>query len=257
MPFFQRYIGIDYSGAAKPCKPISGLRVFVADEERAPEQERDNQARSGLWSRERLAGWLRDRLQEEIPTIVGIDHAFSYPREAVDEAARENWEGFLEWFETRWPTRKYTVRGCLGPHETTLEAHRETLRLTDRWAPTAMPLCSGWEGNGPNVFFSTRAGIPWLRWLRHQTVGGVHFWPFDGFEVRPGRSVIAEVYPRIFRRRYEKETNLLGDERDAWLVCRWLKDRDSKDRLGSYFLPPLDEPERQQARVEGWILGVA
>lgn len=257
MPLFERYIGIDYSGAAEPDKPVNGLRVFVAGRERAPEQERDDQARSGLWSRERLAVWLRDRLQEEVPTIVGIDHAFSYPLEAMDGVAPENWDGFLEWFEARWLTRKATVRECLGPHEKTLTAHKETLRLTDRWAPTAMPLCSGWEGKGPNVFFSTHAGIPWLRWLRQEMVGTIDFWPFDGFEVRPGRSVVAEVYPRIFRRRYERETELLGDQRDAWLVCRWLQDRDAKNLIGPYFRPPLDESEERQALVEGWILGVA
>jgi hypothetical protein len=257
MPLFERHIGIDYSGAAEPDQPVNGLRVFVAGREREPEEERDDQVRSGRWSRERLAGWLRDRLQEEVPTIVGIDHAFSYPRGAMGEEARENWDDFLEWFETRWQTRKETVRECLGPHEETLKVHKEALRLTDSWAPTAMPPCSGWEGNGPNVFYSTHAGIPWLKWLRHNTMGRVHFWPFDGFGLQPGCSVVAEVYPRVFRRRYEKETELRGDQRDAWLVCRWLKDRDSKDQLAPYFQPPLDEKEKQQARVEGWILGVA
>ena len=44
---------------------------------------------------------------------------------------------------------------------------------------------------------STHAGLPWLRYLRQRLVGRVHFWPFDGWTPPPGRSVIAEVYPRL------------------------------------------------------------
>lgn len=69
--------------------------------------------------------------------------------------------------------------------------------------------------------------------------------------------MVAEAYPRIFRRRYESETTLKGDKRDAWLICRWLNDRDQKDLLKPYFKPPLDERERVRAQIEGWILGVA
>jgi hypothetical protein len=248
---FHRYIGIDYSGASEPCKPVRGLKVFVADYLCEPHEERD----IGNWSRKRLASWLLDRLREDVRTIVGIDHAFSYPIEVIDKGTRASWDDFLEAFEERWPTRYQKVRECCEPYKAMLDTHKKALRLTDKWAPTAMPVCAGWRGKGPNVFFSTHAGIPWLRWLRGQTGDGVHFWPFDGFEVPRGKSVVAEVYPRIFLRRYE--TGLKDDERDAWLVCRWLKDRDERDCLARCFQPPLDEEERRQARVEGWILGVA
>jgi len=255
MPLFHRYIGIDYSGAATPASPLRGLTVWIADREGSPRQVGSPESRSGKWSRQGLASWLRARLLEDVPTIVGIDHAFSYPLAALEEAGLGSWDAFLEWFEGRWPTREVPVQACLGPHLEMLRRHEAALRLTDRWAPTAMPLCSGWGANGPNVFFSTHAGIPWLRWLRQETAGRVFFWPFDGFAVPAGRSVVAEVYPRVFRRRYDPPP-LGPDERDAWLVCRWLQDRDGKDRLAAYFKPPLDEAEARQGRVEGWILGV-
>ena len=120
-----------------------------------------------------------------------------------------------------------------------------------------MPIFKGWKANGPNVFFSTHAGIPWLRWIRQNAEGKVHFWPYDGFEVPSGKSVLAEVYPRIFRRRYNWDPSFTDDQRDAWLVCQWLKERDEKDRLAPYFRPALDDVEERQAEVEGWILGVA
>jgi hypothetical protein len=255
MPLFERYIGIDYSGAAEPSTPLRGLQVFVADRKGEPLQKRSTHPRTQKWDRERLAAWLLDRLLEDAPTIVGIDHAFSYPLKALDETTRRTWEEFLEWFEVRWPTRYKTVKECLATNLEILNEYKGALRLTDSWVPTAMPLCSGWEGNGPNVFFSTHAGIPWLHWLRREGADRIHFWPFDGFAVPPGKSVVAEVYPRLFRRRYQ--TRFTGDARDAWLVCQWLKDRDEKDCLAPCFKPPLDEAEVRQARVEGWIFGVA
>jgi hypothetical protein len=257
MPFFHRYFGIDYSGASLPTTPLPGLTVFVAGQEGEPLPQVSGNPRTPNWDRERLAFWLRDRLLENVPTVVGIDHAFSYPLHVMAPEARGSWDEFLEWFETCWPTQKEAVQKHSQAKEAHLEQHRRSSRLTDDWTSTAMPIFKGWKGNqGPNVFFSTHAGIPWLRWLRQETAGKVHFWPFDGLKIPAGKSVIAEVYPRIFRRRYEWDVAFTDDQRDAWLVCKWLKDRDGKDRLAQYFQPPLEDAEERRAQVEGWILGV-
>jgi NAD(P)-dependent dehydrogenase (short-subunit alcohol dehydrogenase family) len=48
-----------------------------------------------------------------------------------------------------------------------------------------------------SVAKSTHAGIPWPRFIR-QHGRRVHFWPFDGCDIRP-RSAIAEVYPFAHR----------------------------------------------------------
>jgi hypothetical protein len=117
-----------------------------------------------------------------------------------------------------------------------------------------MSVFRGWRATRPTVFHSTHAGIPWLSWLREQNAR-VHFWPFDGFEPPQGVSVVAEVYPRIFRRRYETPYEQ-KDLRDAYLIAKWLQDRDLRDLLGRYFKPPLSPTEELRARVEGWILGV-
>jgi len=37
-----------------------------------------------------------------------------------------------------------------------------------------------------------------LRWLRQETAGRVHYWPFDDFAVPACHSVVAKVYPRLF-----------------------------------------------------------
>jgi len=57
----------------------------------------------------------------------------------------------------RWPTRDRSVVECRGANLERLRGYKESLRLADRWVPTAMPVCAGWEANGPNVFFSTLA----------------------------------------------------------------------------------------------------
>ena len=83
----------------------------------------------------------------------------------------------------------------------------------------------------------------------------IHFWPFDGFEIPEGKSVIAEAYPALYKRRYPREGRS-PDEHDAWSTAAWLQEADRRGILDRYFEPPLSLPERKQAELEGWILGV-
>ena len=70
-----------------------------------------------------------------------------------------------------------------------------------------------------------------------------------------GKSVVAEVYPSIFRNRYAKEGRT-ADEQDAYATARWMADMDARSALSQYFAPPLTDLERATAEREGWILGV-
>jgi hypothetical protein len=83
----------------------------------------------------------------------------------------------------------------------------------------------------------------------------VHFWPFDGWEVPDGKSVIAEIYPSIFKNRFPREDRTT-DQQDAYCVARWLTETDRRGLLDRYFDPPLTDEERQIANLEGWILGI-
>jgi hypothetical protein len=83
----------------------------------------------------------------------------------------------------------------------------------------------------------------------------IHFWPFDGFEVAQGKSVVAEAYPALYKRRFERNGRT-SDEHDAWSTAAWLQEADRRNILNRYFNPPLTLPERKQAELEGWILGV-
>jgi hypothetical protein len=103
---------------------------------------------------------------------------------------------------------------------------------------------------------STHAGIPWLRFIRRRLGPRVHFWPFDGWEIPPRRSAIAEVYPALWNRSYAREERT-SDQHDAYSVAAWLSRADRDGSLSAFLKPSLTPAERTVAMVEGWILGAA
>lgn len=57
------------------------------------------------WTRRGIAEWLVSELADDRPTLVGIDHAFSFPIQYFDEhSLPRNWSHFLEDFHQHWPT---------------------------------------------------------------------------------------------------------------------------------------------------------
>lgn len=92
------------------------------------------------------------------------------------------------------------------------------LRLCERWTSSAKSVFH-FDVRG-SVAKSTHAGIPWLKRLRDEAGGRIHFWPFDGWVPALGKSVVAEVYPSIFRNRYPTEGRT-ADEQDAYAVACW------------------------------------
>jgi hypothetical protein len=83
----------------------------------------------------------------------------------------------------------------------------------------------------------------------------VHFWPFDGWAIPAGRSVIAEVYPALWSRSFAAE-NRTSHQHDAYSVAVWLRRADQDGSLSALLNPDLTPSERTVAQVEGWILGV-
>lgn len=78
-PAFGRAIGIHYSGAETANSSLKGLRVYMTDVGEAPREVAPPPSPKRYWTRRGIAGWLVERLTEDIPTVVGIDHAFSFP----------------------------------------------------------------------------------------------------------------------------------------------------------------------------------
>lgn len=252
---FRRYIGVDYSGAKTPESPLRGIRVFSASTAEIREELAD---RNRHWSREALAKWLLHVLSSDEPSVVGIDHAFSFPRKyfAIHSLSGD-WNVFLDDFAVHWPTDQRHVRvdhvraGEVG-NGGARRGESTWRRLTEVAVGAKSPFHFDVQGS---VAKSTHAGLPWLRYLRQHFGARVHFWPFDGWTIPAGRSAIVEVYPKLWSRRYPVEGR---DEhqQDAYAVAVALRDADAVGALNDLLVPGLSADDDAAASVEGWILGV-
>ena len=258
-PVFYRYIGIDYSGAQTPTSSLKGLRVYQADREILPVEIQPPPSPRTYWTRRGIAEWLVERLSEDIPTLVGIDHGFSFPLRYFEvHHLQPDWPAFLDDFQQHWPTdddNTYVefVRDGLRGDGAARMGNTRWRRLTEERAGSAKSVFH-FDVQG-SVAKSTHAGIPWLRYIRRKVGDRVHFWPFDGWNIPTGRSAIVEVYPALWNKGYPREDRT-QDQHDAYSVAAWLRQADLDGSLSRYLSPPLTPAERTIARVEGWILGV-
>ncbi len=258
MAQFQRYVGIDYSGAQVARASLPGLQVFMAQRGSEPVRVPPPPSPRKYWSRREIAEWLVGLLGEGLPTVVGIDHAFGFP---IEYFARHrlphDWRFFLDDFQRHWPTdgdNLYVdfVRDGLHGNGAARSGERRWRRLAEQWSGARSPFHFDVQGS---VAKSTHAGLPWLRHIRNAVPGRLHFWPFDGWEIPEGSSAVVEVYPALWNRGVEKP-GLSDHERDAFVVAEWLRDADGDGRLAEALAPPLGVAERERALIEGWILGV-
>ena len=185
MSLFSRYIGIDYSGAKTPTGSLKGLRVYMASGTEIPAEEPPPPSPRKYWTRRGLAEWLVATLRETEPTVVGIDHAFSFPQAYFDRYdLPHDWHTFLDDFCAHWPTdddHMYVdfVRDGLYGNGAARTGDTRWRRLTDLRSRTAKsPFHFDVQGS---VAKSTHSGLPWLRYINRELAGRVHFWPFDGW----------------------------------------------------------------------------
>jgi hypothetical protein len=105
VPTFARYIGIDYSGAETPTASLKGLRVYMAGLSSLPVEVMPPPSPRKYWTRRGVAEWIVEQLAKDIPTIVGIDHGFSFSMRYFEaHALKPDWPTFLDDFQRHWPT---------------------------------------------------------------------------------------------------------------------------------------------------------
>jgi hypothetical protein len=256
---FARYIGIDYSGAETSSASLKGLRIYLAEGDAPPIEVLPPPSPRKYWSRRGIAEWLVEQLTENTPTLVGIDHGFSFPLRYFEVHHLEpDWPAFLDDFQQHWPTDgehiyvDFVREGIFG-NGAARSGSARWRRLTEECAGRAKSVFH-FDVHG-SVAKSTHAGIPWLRFIRNRLGSRVHFWPFDGWEIPARRSAIAEVYPAMWRREFVQEDRT-GDQHDAYCAAAWLSRADRDGSLAASLKTDLTPPERAVASVEGWILGV-
>ncbi|MEQ8745515.1 hypothetical protein [Pyruvatibacter sp.] len=259
MPAFARTIGIDYSGAQTPTASLKGLRVYLAEGGDPPAEVPPPPSPRKYWTRKGVAYWLVESLSGDVPTLVGIDHGFSFPLRYFEVHGLEpDWPAFLDDFKRHWPTdEEHTyvdfVRTGAAGNGAARTGNARWRRLTEERAGGAKSVFH-FDVQG-QVAKSTHAGIPWLRFIRRELGERIHFWPFDGWDIPQGKSAIAEVYPALWSRSFVREGRT-GDQHDAYSIAAWLSRADRDGSLAGLLAPNLTAPERSVARVEGWILGV-
>ena len=210
------------------------------------------------WTRRGIAEWLVERLSENQPTLVGIDHGFSFPLAYFERyGLPHDWPLFLDDFQRHWPTDEdiYVcfVRDGNSGNGAARCGDRSWKRLTEVRARAKSVFHFNVQGS---VATSTHAGIPWLRCIRQHAKDRVHFWPFDGWNPPLSCSVVAEVYPALWSRTFSSAARR-QHQQDAFATAEGLRRADANGSLAQFLMPELQPQERKMAEMEGWILGVA
>src|SRR5215469_16430421 len=166
----------------------------MADRDGAPREVTPPPSSRKYWTRREIAEWLVNRLSEEPRTLVGIDHGFSFPLKYFDKYHRpHDWPAFLDDFQRHWPTNEDIcvdfVRDGIHGDGNARRGNPRWRRITEKLAGAKSVFLFDVPGS---VAKSTYAGLPWLRHIRSH-VPHLHFWPFDGWDIPEGRSVLAEV----------------------------------------------------------------
>jgi hypothetical protein len=134
---FDRTVGITYSGAETAESSLKALCVYQTVKGGPAEEVAPPDGVKRYWSRYALADWLRERLAEDIPTIIGLDHALSFPMRYYEvHRLPPDWSAFLTDFRAHWPTdRPHTYVDFVRDGITGRGAERmgdpSWLRLTD------------------------------------------------------------------------------------------------------------------------------
>ncbi len=81
------------------------MRVYLARGDGAPAEVPPPPSPRKYWTRKGIAEWLVERLAVDVPTLVGIDHGFSFPLRYFEaHGLLPDWPRFLGDFQRHWPT---------------------------------------------------------------------------------------------------------------------------------------------------------
>jgi hypothetical protein len=208
MSHFGRFVGIDWSGA----KGASHRGIQVAEIEANSRYPRLKSAPNGRrWSRFDIIEYIGNL--RDMPTLVGIDFAFSVPWDKDSEFVRE-----LSDAPALWSLVDSICVGTphlyAGPVWTVEDSpfrpfifHYETRHKGERYSRENRRVVEKREGNaisvyhmaGPQVGASSFSGMRMLHHLVKSHGGTVAIWPFDKLDCT--KTTVVEIYPSFFYRK--------------------------------------------------------
>ena len=211
---FRRHIGIDYFFAQTPTASLKGLRVYVAEGDASPQEILAPVSRRTYWSRRGVAERLIELLTEETPTLIGIDHGFSFPLRYFETHSRRTYwsrrgvaERLIELLTEETPTLIGIDHGFSFPLR-----YFETHSLKLDWAAFLDDFQRHWPTNEDHAYVdfvrdgvlgdgAKRAGNARWRHLTEERAGSAKsVFHFDVHEIYTCRDSVAEIYSPAPRR---------------------------------------------------------
>jgi hypothetical protein len=241
---FERFIGIDWSGAKKPGRGIQVAQCFSG--KKVPEII--NNRKQENWRRKDIIDWLAELHRDKQRVLVGFDFAFAFPY-CDKEAYFPGHKRSPETVEALWETIDAICQDSTdfygGPFYKTQDAtfgeylhypfkkgnrYEDRLRKTDAsclnikgCVPASVFKCLG----PASVGIGSIVGMRLLHYVNNKLNQSFLICPFQ--DIDNFRSVIVEIFPRLF-------FNLAGQNSAGW------KNRNIVDKVLSHFeseaLPP-------------------
>ena len=289
MPHFDKFIGIDWSGA-KGSKQ-GGLQIAVAGPDNdAPKLISPNEG--NLWGRDDVFLWLSETIKSE-RALIGFDFAFGYPHhdlgcyfpgmnkdpahifglwELIDKTCKKasNFYGGSFYKRKELPFHKY----FLSPYGKG-ELYFPRKRITELFCKKVTAPHPTMKCIGPaNVDTGSLAGMRFLHKLKKSLDKEIEIWPF---EKKRGRSVAVEIFPRLY---FKQSGTNPQNWQDQEMINNALKYFDSKPIQQDWIPKREDEPDAlvsaaalrslasnpamwsapddysSEVNLEGWIFGV-
>ncbi len=290
---FQRFIGIDWSGAATADDRVnlrlveSGPHLSTPRAITPPES-----SRAKNWTRNEVRRYLLDALHPHAPrTLVAIDAAIGYPTGAASAifdastfsdlaatvakglAAHPDLPSYIDALNLRaaaHPTGvPFFYRGSDLPDRSWHRPHHRPhsffthhgiayYRLVETFVPES--LSPFYIGPGPMVAYHALTVLRLIHHLfeaRQQSTVDVGIWPLDPHWSN-AKHLIAECYPSALPQPRTSPTSNNPHYLDALTIADWLHHLSTDDLNAFLHLDSTDSPAPllEVATNEGWILGI-
>lgn len=212
MKNFDRYVGIDWSGAKAPVFTKSIAVAYCEAGEAPPCLVRGPQ--NGKWSRTAVADWILSLLKTPQRVLIGIDANFGYAKHVgisqfgksynyktlwgdVEAKSKQDANFLAQGFWEAWPQYFWT-EGKQPAHITLPKRTTETVcgEAGCGWPESPFKLL------GPKqVGKGGLAAMRMAHYLKREAGDKICIWPFEKHIADTSQIVISEIYPRQFLRR--------------------------------------------------------